>query len=224
MKVDDDPVHVLVWSEATAPEDVYPNDLNATIAEGLNDSDEVVARAVDIDDPDQGASEDRLAWADAICWWGHLRHDEVEDATVDRVEHAVREEGVGFVGLHSGHYARPFTRLLGTSGDLGDVRVSEGEEERVTVEAPDHPITEGVEDFSLPHVEMFGEPFDVPDPETVVLHSTFSEGGEFRSGVTFRFGEGRGFYLRPGHEEFRTYHHPSIRRVLANAVRWVASR
>ena len=224
MRVHADAVNVLVWSEGPAPEDVYPNGINTTIAEHLNESGEVVARAVGIDDPDQGVSEDRLAWTDAICWWGHLRHNEVTDEAVERVVGAVREDGIGFVGLHSGHYARPFTRLLGTSGDLGDVRIVEGESERLTVEAPDHPIADGVEDFALPHVEMFGEPYDVPDPETIVLHSTFSEGGEFRSGVTFRFGNGRGFYLRPGHEEFRTYHHPLIGRILANAVRWVAGR
>lgn len=216
-----DTTRVLVWSEGTAPEDVYPNDVNATIAEHLNENDDLVARAVSIDDPEQGITEDALEWADAIAWWGHLRHDDVTDETVDRVERAVRENGVGFVGLHSGHYALPFKRLLGTSGDLGDVRTVEGESERLEVRTPEHPIAAGVSDFALPNVEMFGEPYDIPEPEDVVLHSTFSEGGEFRSGVTFSFGAGRGFYLRPGHEEFRIYHDPNVRRVLANAVRWV---
>ncbi|WP_207592928.1 ThuA domain-containing protein [Halomontanus rarus] len=217
-----DTTHVLVWSEGTAPEDVYPNDVNATIAEHVNENDDLVARAVSIDDPEQGITEDALEWADAIAWWGHLRHDDVTDETVDRVERAVRENGVGFIGLHSGHYALPFKRLLGTSGDLGDVRTVDGESERLEVRSPGHPIAAGVSDFALPNVEMFGEPYDIPEPEDVVLHSTFSEGGEFRSGVTFSFGAGRGFYLRPGHEEFRIYHDPNIRRILANAVRWVS--
>jgi trehalose utilization protein len=216
----EDPTTALVWSEGTAPEDVYPNDINATIAEHLNEHGDVVARTASIEDPGQGASEDALAWADVVLWWGHLRHDDVTDETVDRIERHVREEGVGFVGLHSGHYARPFKRLIGESGDLGEWRTVDGETERVEIRAPEHPIARDVEDFALPQVEMFGEPYDVPEPETVVCHSTFSEGGEFRSGVTFEFGEGRGFYFRPGHEEFRIYHHPSVRRVLRNAVRW----
>ena len=196
MLVEDDPTHVLVWSEATAPERTYPNGIAATVAEHLNEEPDLVARAASIDDPDQGAPESALAWADAVAWWGHNRHDEVSDATVDRVADAVADDGVGFVGLHSGHYARPFTRLLGTSGDLGDVRRVDGETEQAEVRAP--------------------------APETVVFHSIFSESGEFRSGLTFEFGAGWGFYLRPGHETYRTYHHPSIRRILANAVRWVS--
>ncbi|MFB6174018.1 MAG: ThuA domain-containing protein [Halobacteriales archaeon] len=212
---------VLVWSEATAPEAVYPNDINAAIAEHLNEHGDLLARTADIDDPDQGVPGTALERADALVWWGHRRHDEVTDATVDRVERHVRD-GLGFLSCHSAHYARPFTRLIGESGDLGDVRTVEGETERLEVRAPDHPIAAGIEDFALPQVEMFGEPFDVPEPEDVVLHSTFSEGGEFGSCVTFRFGDGRGVYFRPGHEEFRIYHDPSVRRVLANAVRWVA--
>lgn len=216
-----EPTHVLVWSEGTAPEPVYPNDINAAIAAHLNEHHGLVARAVSIDDPEQGVTDDALDWADAIAWWGHLRHDDVTDKTVDQVERAVREDGVGYVGLHSGHYARPFTRLLGTSGDLGSVRTIDGETERIEVRAPEHPIARGVTDFALPQVEMFGEPYDIPDPDDVIFHSTYSEGGEFRSGVTFTFGAGRGFYFRPGHEEFRIYHDPNVRRVLANAVFWV---
>lgn len=216
----DERTNVLVWSEGTAPDDVYPNDINGAVAAHLNEHRDIVARAVSIDEADQGVGADRLAWADTVAWWGHLRHDDVTDATVDRVEAAVREDGVGFVGLHSGHYARPFTRLIDASGDLDEVRTVAGETERFEVRAPDHPVAEGVEPFALPDVEMFGESFDIPDPEAVVLHSTFSDGGEFRSCVTFALGAGRGVYFRPGHEEFRIYHDENVRTVLANAVRW----
>lgn len=218
-----DDTRVLVWSEGTAPEEVYPNGINSAIAAHLNEHGDLIARAVGIEEEEQGVSDDRLEWADALLWWGHLRHDDVTDETVDRIEEAVTEDGLGFVSLHSAHYARPFKRLIGESGDLGDVRTVEGETERLEVRSPDHPIAREVEDFALPQVEMFGEHFDIPDPEDVVLHSTFSEGGEFRSGVTFQFGAGRGFYLRPGHEEFRIYHRPDVRRVLVNAARWVAA-
>lgn len=219
-----DPIHALVWSEGTEVGEVYPNGINATIAEHLNEHGDIVARTAGLDDEAQGASEADLEWADVVLWWGHLKHDDVSEETVDRVERAVREDGVGYIGLHSGHYARPFKRLIEASGDLGAVRTVEGETERIEVREPAHPIADGVEDFALPQVEMFGEPYDIPEPEDVVLHSTFSEGGEFRSGVTFDLGEGRGFYLRPGHEEFRIYHDPNVRRVLANAVRWTAGR
>jgi trehalose utilization protein len=218
-----EPVQALVWSEGTEPEDVYPNGIAATIAEHLNETGDVTARARSLEDPQQGVTEEALEWADVVLWWGHERHDDVTDETVDRVETAVRDDGVGYVGLHSGHYARPFKRLIGESGDLGDVRWQDvGEPEILRVEAPDHPIARGVDDFALPDTEMFGEPFDIPEPDDVVLHSTFPEGGEFRSCVTFTFDAGRGVYVRPGHETFRIYHDPNVRRVLRNATLWAA--
>ena len=218
------PIRVLVWSEGTEVSDVYPQGINSAIAQGLNDRGNIVASTATLDDDDQGIDPDALDDLDAIVWWGHLRHDDVGDDTVERIVSAVTRDGLGFIALHSSHYSRPFTSLVGTSGDLGDVRTVAGETERIEVRAGDHPIAAGVSDFALPDVEMYGEPFDIPDPDTVVFHSTFSEGGEFRSGVTFRLGEGRVFYLRPGHETFRIYHNPAIRRILTNAVAWVAGK
>jgi trehalose utilization protein len=216
--------HVLVWSEGTAPDDgaAYPNDVNAAVAEHLNEREAFVARTVSIDDPEQGVTPAALEWADAVVWWGHRRHDDVTDATVDRIESFVTEGGGGLLALHSAHYARPFLEVIGASGDLGEVHTVEGESEHVAVEAPEHPVAEGVAAFEVPQAEMFGEPFDVPEPDTVVFRSTFSEGGEFRSGCAWSFGAGRVFYFRPGHETFRTYHQPEVRAVVANATRWVA--
>lgn len=215
-------IHAAVWSEGTAPSDVYPNDINATIAEHLNENQDIVAETRSIEDEDQGVSSDVLDQCDVLLWWGHLRHDDVSDETVDRVERYVRNEGVGYIGLHSGHYACPFKRLISKSGDLGAVR-NEREAEQIEVVSPSHPIATGIEDFSLSHVEMFGEPYDIPEPDEVIFESTFENGGEFRSGVTFTFGAGRGFYFRPGHEEFRIYHNPTIRTILTNATRWAAN-
>ncbi|WP_049947495.1 ThuA domain-containing protein [Candidatus Halobonum tyrrellensis] len=217
-------INALVWSEGTEPEEIYPDGIRGAVASALADRGGIETRTRSLDDEGQGASAADLDWADAVVWWGHLRHDDVTDRTVDRIEEAVTEEGVGFVSLHSAHYARPYKRLIGTSGDLGEVRLVDGERERVGVEAPDHPVADGVDDFVIDGVEMFGEPYDIPDPETVVFESEFSEGGWFRSGVAFRFGAGAGFYLRPGHEEFPIYRdHDEVRRALANAVEWVAA-
>jgi trehalose utilization protein len=215
-------LNVHVWSEGTEIGDTYPNGINAAVAAALNDSGRVIARTATIEDEAQGVSEADLDWADVVVWWGHLRHDDVEDETVDRIVDAVRSDGLGFIALHSAHYARPFTTLLEQSGDLGDVRTIEGETERLVVEAPDHPIAAGIDDFALPQVEMFGEPFDVPEPDTVVFRSDFSEGGEFRSGSCWAVGDGRVFYFRPGHETFRIYHDQNVKQVLSNAVRWAA--
>lgn len=216
-------IHTLVWTEGTEPEDTYPNTIAATVAEHLNESSRFVARTTSLEAPQQGVDEESLDWADVLLWWGHERHDDVTAETVDRIESAVRTDGVGFISLHSAHYARPFKRLIDAPGDLGEVRWEDpGEPEILTVESPSHPIARGVETFTLPRTEMFGEPFDIPEPDDVVLRSTFPEGGEFRSCVTFTFDEGRGVYLRPGHETFRIYHDPNVQRVLRNATAWAA--
>jgi trehalose utilization protein len=69
---------------------------------------------------------------------------------------------------------------------------------------------------------MYGEPFDVPPPEEVVLVSWFGGGEVCRSGCYYRRGRGRIFYFRPGHETNPSYHHPGVQRVIGNAVRWAA--
>ncbi len=219
-----DPLRVLVWSEETEVSDVYPLGINDTIATGLNDRDDIIASVGTLEDEHQGIDPERLAETDCLVWWGHLRHADVTDETVDRIVSAVTDDGLGFIALHSSHYSRPFTQLIDASGDLGDVRTVPGESERLEVRDQTHPIAAGVDDFALPDVEMYGEPFDIPEPTDVVFYSTFAEGGSFRSGVTFERGNGRVFYFRPGHEEFRIYHRPVIRTILDNAVRWCAQR
>ena len=48
---------MLVWSEASAPETIYPNDINATVAEHLNEHDDLIARTTSIRDAKQGAND-----------------------------------------------------------------------------------------------------------------------------------------------------------------------
>ena len=65
---------------------------------------------------------------------------------------------------------------------------------------------------------MYGEYFDIPAPDELIFLSTFTGGEVFRSGCCWRRGKGRVFYFSPGDQEYPVYHHPDIRRVLANAV------
>jgi trehalose utilization protein len=98
-----------------------------------------------------------------------------------------------------------------------------GEKERLWVVEPGHPITQGVGEYiEVPHAEMYGEHFDVPAPDTLVFVSWFEGGDVFRSGCCYHRGQGKIFYFRPGHETYRIFYQPEIRRVLANAVRWAA--
>lgn len=69
---------------------------------------------------------------------------------------------------------------------------------------------------------MYGEYFDIPQPEELVFVSSFSGGEVFRSGCCFVRGRGRIFYFSPGDQEYPVYHEDVVTHVLANAVRWVA--
>ncbi len=75
---------------------------------------------------------------------------------------------MGLLVLHSGHYSKPFKRLMGTTCSL-KWRES-GEKERVWVVEPGHPIADGLpESFEVPRAEMYGERFDIPAPDELVF-------------------------------------------------------
>jgi trehalose utilization protein len=54
-----------------------------------------------------------------------------------------------------------------------------------------------------------------------VFISSFNGGEVLRGGCTFRRGHGRIFYFSPGDQAYPVYHHPDVRRVIANAVQWI---
>jgi trehalose utilization protein len=221
------PLRVTVWGENVHEREervraLYPEGMHATIAAGLDEllGDGVQTRTATLQEPEHGLGQDALDATDVLTWWGHAAHEDVDDAIAARVQDAVLG-GMGLVVLHSGHYAKPFRRLLGTSCSLR--WRSEGERELVWTVAPAHPIAAGVpHPLVLDRHEMYGEPFDIPAPDELVFVSSFAGGEVFRGGACFTRGSGRIFYFSPGDQEYPIYHPPDVRRVLANAVRWVA--
>lgn len=219
-------VRVTVWNENRHEKSdpkvsaVYPRGIHGAIAEFLSRDPDLQVRTATLDDPEQGLGEAALESTDVLTWWGHVAHDEVRDEMVDRVQRRVLQ-GMGLIVLHSGHFSKPFRRLMGTSCAL---RWREaGEKERLWVVEPSSPIVEGLGPyFELPHEEMYGERFDIPVPDATVLISWFAGGNVFRSGCCFLRGSGRIFYFRPGHETFPTYHQKEVQTVIRNAVRWAA--
>lgn len=216
-------IRVLAWSEHTAPRQFYPHDINGVVADALAQDPAFEVTQAEYVDPGQGVPDDVLARTDVLTWWGHLLHRQVKDETVERIVSHVRDRGMGFLALHSSHMSKPFTALIGDDGRLGGVKNDAGPE-TVTVKAPDHPIAKGITDFEIPEEEMYDEEFGCGTPETVVFHSSFPGGHEFRSGVTYTIGRGRVFYFRPGHEENPTYYRDDVRQILRNAARWAAGR
>jgi len=220
------PIRVTVWGE-NVHEDrdpqvraIYPDGMHETIAAGLRDllGAGAKVRAVTLQQPEQGLPQDVVEATDVLLWWGHIAHDEVSDAVVDRLQEAVLG-GMGLLVLHSAHYARIFKRLLGTSCSLRWRNA--GERELVWTVAPGHPITHGVpHPLVIEAQEMYGEHFDIPAPDELVFVSSFAGGEVFRGGCCFTRGRGRIFYFSPGDQEYPVYHHPDVQRVLANAVEW----
>jgi trehalose utilization protein len=219
-------IRVTVWGEFRqersdpAVAAVYPDGIHAAIAAGLRGEDGFEVRTATLDEPDQGLPGEVLDATDVLTWWGHAAHDQVADAVVDRV-HARVLDGMGLIVLHSGHFSRIFKRLMGTSCELK--WREDGRPERLWVVDPSHPIAAGLgEGFTLDAEEMYGEHFDIPPPDELVMVSWFAGGEVFRSVCTFRRGRGRVVYVRPGHETHPTYFDANVRRLIANAAAWAA--
>jgi trehalose utilization protein len=220
------PVRVTVWGENVherREEDVlarYPRGMHGAIADGIAAAlgERVRVRTATLEEPEHGLAQAVLEDTDVLTWWGHAAHDEVDDGVVERVQEAVLG-GMGLLALHSAHYAKVFKRLLGTSCSLQWRNA--GERELVWTVDPAHPIAAGVpQPIVIEAHEMYGEPFDIPAPDELVFVSSFAGGEVFRGGCCFRRGAGRIFYFSPGDQDYPIYHHPDVRRVIANAIEW----
>ncbi|GAA3222708.1 ThuA domain-containing protein [Nonomuraea helvata] len=221
-------VNVTVWSEyyheprEEAVRRIYPDGIHGAIAKGLTEvlGDQVRVRTAVLDEPEHGLTDEVLAGTDVLTWWGHMAHEEVNDKVVERVRRRVLG-GMGLLVLHSGHYSKIFRALMGSTCTI--TWRDAAERELVWTVTPGHPIARGVpRPLVIEQQETYGEPFGIPDPDELVFISNFSGGEVFRSGCCFRRGLGRIFYFSPGDQEYPIYHHPGVRRVLANAVLWAA--
>ncbi|SDC59761.1 Trehalose utilization protein [Melghirimyces thermohalophilus] len=218
-------IRVTVWNENRHEQSdeqvrsLYPEGIHGAIAHYLG-KEGFVTKTATLDEPQHGLTEEVLNNTDVLTWWGHVAHDEVEDEIVERVHQRVLE-GMGLIVLHSGHFSKIFKRLMGTSCDLKWREADENE--RLWVVQPNHPIVEGIGEYiDIEKEEMYGEFFDIPQPDELIFVSWFKGGEVFRSGCTYRRGRGKVFYFRPGHESYPTYYHSEVLRVISNAVRWAA--
>ena len=218
-------LRVTVWNEFRHEKvheqirSVYPEGIHAVLAKRLREEGHVV-RTATLDEPEHGLTDEVLANTDVLTWWGHMAHGEVEDRIVDRVQQRVLE-GMGLVCLHSAHFSKIFRRLMGTSCSL--IWREIGERERVWCVNRSHPVAAGLgEYFEVPHSEMYGEPFDIPEPDSLVFVSWFQGGEIFRSGAAYNRGRGKIFYFSPGHETLPVYYQSEVQLVISNAVKWVA--
>ncbi|GGI65720.1 MULTISPECIES: ThuA domain-containing protein [Enterococcus] len=217
-------IQVTVWNEFRhektnkTVQEVYPDGIHGQLAKFIGE--EFTVKTATLDEEEHGLTEEVLAETDVLIWWGHMAHDEVQDEIVNRVHQRVLE-GMGLIVLHSGHFSKIFKKLMGTSCDLK--WREDGKNCRIWNVNPSHPIVEGVgECIELEQEEMYGEHFDIPAPDELVMVSWFPGGEVFRSGCTYRRGNGKVFYFQPGHETYPSYYNEQVQRVIKNGIRWCA--
>ena len=206
--------------ETEGVREIYPDGIHAAIAAPLSQQGFSV-RTATLDEPEHGLSQTVLDQTDVLIWWGHMVHEKVDDAIAERVYQRIVDGGMGFIALHWGAGSKVFRKLMGTSCSL--TPIVSGTPERLWVIEPAHPIAHGLEtSFIVPQTEIYGEPFDIPAPDTIVFISSWPSGEVFRSGCCFQRGRGRVFFFRPGHETYPIFYQSEVQQVIANAVRWAA--
>lgn len=217
--------NVTIWNEFRHEktdkevQEMYPKGIHGQLAAFLGEDFQV--KTATLDEPEHGLTQDVLDNTDVLVWWGHIAHEEVKDEIVERVYQKVLQ-GMGLIVLHSGHLSKIFQKLMGTSCDL---KWRENEEHcRMWNVNPGHPIMNGIGEYiELEKEETYGEHFDIPTPDELLLISWYPGGEVFRSGCTYTRGNGKIFYFQPGHETYPSYYNEKVQQVIKNAVLWCQS-
>ena len=107
-------LRVTVWNENVHDREdprtqaVYPNGLHGAIVEALQKhlGNRATIGVATLEQPEHGLTEEVLANTDVLTWWGHVAHEQVDDAVAERVRQRVLS-GMGLIVLHSGHLSKP---------------------------------------------------------------------------------------------------------------------
>lgn len=215
-------IRVTVWDENRRDQalyDTYPQRIHGVLQEILGEDSDFDVRVGTLDMPDCGLPDELLDTTDVLLWWGHEYHNRVPDELVDKIHRRVLA-GMGILILHSAHDSKIFKKLMGTPCSL---RWRDDEFERVWCVNPGHPIAKDVPAwFDLDCEEMYGEFFDIPQPDELVFMGWYRGGEVMRAGCCWYRGAGKVFFFQPGHESNRSYYNPHVRTIIKNATRWAA--
>lgn len=114
-----EPIRVLIWDEQQPSQKQAYGDkfLGETIAAHLAKNPSLKLRNAGMPkkgevDNDPALTEESLAQADVLVWWGHARHREVKWEVGDRIVERVKAGKLGLIALHSAHWASPFVRAM----------------------------------------------------------------------------------------------------------------
>ncbi|MCX8488019.1 MAG: ThuA domain-containing protein [Opitutales bacterium] len=108
------PIRVLVWDEQQPQQAQGYGDkfLGETLAAGLVGKTGLTIKTAKLADPEQGLSDQALDETDVLVFWCHRKVKEQDDARVEAVVKRVQAGKLGFISLHSAHWAKPFVRLM----------------------------------------------------------------------------------------------------------------
>jgi trehalose utilization protein len=109
-----EPIRVLVWDEQQPQqkEGYGEKFLGETIAAHLAKLPGLSVKTAKLDEADQGLSDARLDVTDVLIFWCHRRVKDQDDARMEAIVKRVMEGKIGFIGLHSTHWGKPFVRLM----------------------------------------------------------------------------------------------------------------
>jgi len=144
------------------------------------------------------------------------------------------EKGIGIVALHhtlAAHENWPeYAKIIGgryyraehteNGKTMPASTYLHGQEIRVHVANPNHPITRGLQDYTI-HDETY-KGYDV-DPNVKVLLTTDNPTSGRQLAWVKTYENSRVFYMESGHDHF-AYENPNFRTLVARAIRWSAAR
>jgi trehalose utilization protein len=143
-----EPIRVLVWDEQQPQqkEGYGEKFLGETIAAHLAKLPGFSVKTAKLDEADQGLSDATLDATDVLIFWCHRRVKDQDDARMEAVVKRVMEGKIGFIGLHSTHWGKPFVRLMQERAKADAVKaLSEAERARAKWEfLNDAPYYKGV--------------------------------------------------------------------------------
>lgn len=142
------------------------------------------------------------------------------------------QSGIGLVSLHHNIGANQqweeFRKILGgihiprefvvDGKTYGPSGATDDQELRITVADRQHPITVGVDDFTI-HDETYHKYYTAPDVH--LLLTTNHPKNEPPIAWVHPYGKSQVFYLMLGHDA-QAWQNPSYPRILGNGIRWVA--
>jgi len=142
------PIRVLVWDEQQPEQKQAYGEkfLGETIAAHLGTLPGVSVKTAALDSAEQGIDEATLDSTDVVIWWAHIKSPALTNANAERIASRVREGKLGFIALHSAHWAKPFVRLMQDRAKA-DALAQVPAAERATVNweySNENPISKGV--------------------------------------------------------------------------------